>query len=111
MYAVVEILGQQFIVEKGEQILAPKLENEVGSEVSFDKVLLTSDDNNNILIGTPVVEGVQVKATIMDYERAKKILVYKKKRRKDYQKKNGHRQHLTRLKIQDIVLGGSGNGS
>ena len=105
MYAVVEIAGKQFMVEKGDHILTDRLDGEVGQELQFDKVILTSD-NDNVSIGQPIVEGAAVKATIMDYERGKKILVFKKKRRKGYKVKNGHRQDYTQLRIDDIVVGG-----
>jgi len=105
MYAVVEIAGQQFKVEKGNQILAPKLEGEIGQELQFDKVLLTSEADN-VNVGSPLIKGAHVKATIIDYERGKKIIVFKKKRRKGYKVKNGHRQHYSRLRIDDVVTSG-----
>ena len=111
MYAVVEIAGQQFKVEKGDQILAPSLAGDIGEELQFDKVLLTSDQAD-VRIGNPIVEGAQVKATILKSERGHKIIVFKKKRRKGYKVKKGHRQNYTRLRIDDITLaGGSNNGS
>lgn len=111
MYAVVEIAGQQFVVEKGDQVLAPKLDGNVGEELQFDRVLLTSD-SDDVKLGKPIVEGVQVKATILNNERGEKIIVFKKKRRKGYKKKQGHRQDYTRLRIDDIIFtGGSKNGS
>lgn len=105
MYAVVEISGKQFMVEKGDHILTDKIDGEVGQELQFDNVILTSD-SENVSIGQPIIDGVSVKATIMDYERGKKILVFKKKRRKGYKVKRGHRQDYTQLRIDDIVVGG-----
>ncbi len=105
MYAVVEIAGQQFRVEKGDQILAPKMDGDSGQTLEFDRVLLTSDDDD-VKIGAPTIQGALVKATIVDEARGKKIIVFKKKRRKNYKVKNGHRQEYTRLKIDDIVLSG-----
>ena len=105
MYAVVEISGQQFKVQKGDEILAPKLEGNTGDAVQLDRVLLTSD-NEQVTIGNPVVKGAQVKATIVDAERGSKVLIFKKKRRKGYQLKRGHRQDYTRLKIEDIIVSG-----
>ena len=105
MYAVVEIAGQQFKVEKGDQIVAPKLEGDIGEELKFDRVLLTSD-SDDVRIGDPVIKGIQVKATILNYERGDKVVVFKKKRRKGYKVKKGHRQNYTRLRIDDIVIVG-----
>lgn len=111
MYAVVDIAGEQFKVEKGDQILAPKLPGNVGEALQFDRVLLTSD-SKDVKIGNPIVKGVKVKATILENERGEKVIVFKKKRRKGYKVKKGHRQHYTRLKIEDIIFaGGSKNGS
>ena len=111
MYAVVEIAGQQFKVEKGDQVVTPKLDGNVGEELQFDRVLLTSD-SDDVRIGNPVIKGAQVKATILNNERGEKIIVFKKKRRKGYQVKKGHRQNHTRIRIDDIVIaGGKKNGS
>lgn len=111
MYAVVEIAGQQFIVQKGDQILAPKLDTGDSESIQFDRVLLTAD-NDDVKIGTPLVETAIVKATKLNDERGKKVIVFKKKRRKGYKVTKGHRQDYTRLQIDDIVFeGGLGNGS
>jgi len=101
MYAIVEIAGQQFKVEKGNKFFVHRLENEEGSEVTFDKVLLL-DDNNKVTVGTPVVEKAQVSAKVLRHCKGDKVLVFKKKRRKGYQTLNGHRQYLTEIEIQDI---------
>ncbi len=101
MYAIVEIAGQQFKVEKGNKLFVHRLENEEGSEVTFDKVLLL-DDNNKVTVGAPVVEKAQVSAKVLRHCKSDKVLVFKKKRRKGYQTLNGHRQYLTEIEIQDI---------
>ncbi len=104
MYAIVEIAGKQFRVEKDAQVKVPLLASEVGKKVEFEKVLLVSDDSG-VKIGTPVVEGAKVSAEVLEHGREKKIIVFKKKRRKGYRKKRGHRQHFTRIKIEDIRIG------
>ena len=102
MYAIVDIAGQQFKVEKGRKIFVNRLEGEKGASVDFSKVLLT-DDNGTVKVGTPYVDGVNVKATIVDHVKADKVLVFKKRRRKGYQKLNGHRQCLTQILIEEIA--------
>ena len=102
MYAIVDIAGQQFKVEKGKKIFVNRLEGEKGASLDFSKVLLT-DDNGSVKVGTPYVEGVNVKATIVDHVKADKVLVFKKRRRKGYQKLNGHRQCLTQILIEEIA--------
>jgi large subunit ribosomal protein L21 len=101
MYAIVDIAGKQYKVEKDDNLLVPKLDHEVGKSVSFDKVLLISD-KGNISVGQPVVKGATVKAKVEAFERAKKVIVYKKKRRKGYQVTRGHRQDYSRVTIQSI---------
>lgn len=102
MYAIVDIAGQQFKVEAGKKIYVHRLKEEAGASVSFDKVLLT-DNDGAVQIGTPYVSGVAVKATILEHVKGNKVIVFKKKRRKGYQKKNGHRQCLTQIKIESIA--------
>jgi len=104
MYAIVDIAGKQFKVSKGEQINVPKLPEKAGKNVEFDKVLLVSD-GDKITVGTPVVGSASVKAKIEDFDREKKVIVFKKKRRKGYQKTQGHRQDFTTLTIKDIAVG------
>ena len=94
MYAIVEIAGQQFKVEKGRKLYE-------GSSLSFDKILLT-DNDGQVKVGTPVVEGAAVSATILKHLKDDKVIVFKKKRRKGYQVKNGHRQCLTQIQIEEI---------
>ena len=102
MYAIVDIAGQQMKVEKGRKIFVNRLEGEKGASVDFTKVLLT-DDNGSVKVGTPYIDGVTVKATVVDHVKADKVLVFKKRRRKGYQKLNGHRQCLTQILIEEIA--------
>lgn len=103
MYAIVEIAGQQFKVEAGNEIFCPRLAAAKGSEVEFDKVLLV-DAEGKVKVGAPYVKGAVVKATVIDDEcRADKILVFKKIAHKGFQKCNGHRQKLTKIKINEIA--------
>ncbi len=101
MYAIVEIAGQQFKVEKGTKLFVNRLENEEGSEVKFDKVLLL-DNEDKVTIGTPIVEKANVSAKVLKHCKGDTVLVFKKKRRKGYQTLNGHRQFVTEIEIQDI---------
>jgi len=103
MYAIVEIGGQQFKVSKDDEILAPKIPGDVGTTVELDQVMLISDDNG-LKVGNPIIDGAQIKASIINFERGKKVIVFKKKRRKGYKVKNGHRQDYSRLKIEDILV-------
>ncbi|NMB37646.1 MAG: 50S ribosomal protein L21 [Bacteroidales bacterium] len=102
MYAIVDIAGQQFKVEEGRKIYVHRLAADVGASVDFDKVLLT-DNDGEVRVGTPYVEGAVVKATVLDHLKGDKVIVFKKKRRKGYQKKNGHRQYLTQIQIETIA--------
>ena len=102
MYVIVEIAGQQFKAEKGRKLYVNRLHEEVETSVSFDKVLLV-DNDGQVLVGTPVVEGASVKAKVLRHLRDDKVLVFKKKRRKGYQKLNGHRQCLTQIQIESIA--------
>lgn len=101
MYVIVEIAGQQFKAEKGRKLYVNRLQGDEGSTVSFDQVLLT-DNDGQVKVGTPVVEGASVKATILKHLKDDKVLVFKKKRRKGYQKMNGHRQFLSQILIEEI---------
>ncbi len=103
MYAIVEIAGQQFKVEKGREIFTHRLEGDADAALVFDKVLLV-DSEGNVQIGAPTVTGASVKGTILEHLKGEKVIVFKKKRRKGYRKKNGHRQFLTRLRIDDILV-------
>jgi large subunit ribosomal protein L21 len=101
MYAVVATGGKQYKVQEGEVLRVEKLTGEVGSQVAFDQVLMLSD-GENVKVGQPVVEGVQVKGHIVEQGKHKKILVFKYKRRKRYRRKQGHRQLFTAVKIDAI---------
>ncbi len=102
MYVIVEIAGQQFKAEKGRKLYVHRLSGEVGSSVSFDKVLLT-DNDGQVKVGAPVVEGASVKAKILKHLKDDKVIVFKKRRRKGYRVKNGHRQCLTQILVEDII--------
>ncbi|SHM95625.1 50S ribosomal protein L21 [Polaribacter sp. KT 15] len=106
MYAIVEIAGQQFKVAKDQKVYVHRLQGEEGSEVSFDNVLLL-DDNGSVSIGAPAIEGAAVTAKILSHLKGDKVIVFKKKRRKGYQKKNGHRQALTEIQIESIAASGA----
>ncbi|GAB4186888.1 MAG: hypothetical protein OHK0057_20860 [Thermoflexibacter sp.] len=103
MYAIVEIAGQQFKVEKDRYIYTHRLEANEGDVLTFDKVLLT-DDNGTVSVGKPTVSGAKVTAKVLGHAKGDKVIVFKKKRRKGYAKKNGHRQHFTKVLIEDITL-------
>ncbi len=103
MYAIVEIAGQQFKVEKDRYLYTHRLVGEEGAGLVFDKVLLV-DNGGNIQVGVPTVAGATIKAKILAHVRGEKVLVFKKKRRKTYQKQNGHRQDLTKILIEEISL-------
>ena len=106
MYAIVEIGGHQYKVAENDVLFVDKQTAE-GDSLTFDKVLLIKDDNGNINVGTPVVEGAEVSATLLDTVKADKVLVFKKKRRKGYQKLNGHRQVMSQIQIESISASGS----
>ena len=105
MYAIVEMQGLQYKVEAGKKLFVNRIaETEAGAELTFDKVLLV-DNNGEVKVGTPVVEGAKVVGEVLDNEgRGEKVLVFHKKRRKGYRKLNGHRQDLTNLVVKEIVL-------
>ena len=101
MYAIVEIAGQQFKVEKDQQIFVHRLEAKEGSKIDFDKVLLM-DNAGKVNVGAPVIKGAKVTAKVLEHLKGDKVIVFKKKRRKGYKVKNGHRQYLTKLEIIKI---------
>ena len=100
MFAIVEIAGLQYKVEQDQKLFVNRLAGDKGAKVSFDKVLLTS--NGAVAVGAPAVKGVSVEAEIIDHVQADKVIVFKKKRRKGYKVKNGHRQQLTQIQIVSI---------
>jgi len=106
MYAIVEIAGHQFKVEKDQKVFVNRLAVEEGKSVSFDNVLLIAD-GNNVTVGAPAIDGAQVSATVSKHLKGDKVIVFKKKRRKGYRVKNGHRQSLTEIVIGDIVISGA----
>ena len=103
MYAIVEIAGQQFKIEKDHKIFVHRLKAEEGSQVTFDRVML-EDNDGTVKVGAPTLTGATVSATVLNHLKGEKVLVFKKKRRKGYQKMNGHRQYLTAIKIDDITI-------
>ncbi|MCL4142864.1 UNVERIFIED_CONTAM: hypothetical protein GTU68_023587 [Idotea baltica] len=105
MYAIVEIAGQQFKVAQDQKVYVHRLQGEEGSKVTFDNVLL-SEDNGSVTIGAPAIEGASVTAKILGHLKGDKVIVFKKKRRKGYRKKNGHRQYLSEIQIEGISLSG-----
>jgi len=104
MYAIVEIAGKQFRVQKDARVKVPLLQTEPGAKVVFDRVLLYENEKGETQIGTPVVAGLKISATVVEHGRDKKVIVFKKKRRKGYQKKNGHRQGYSVVSIDEIGL-------
>jgi len=103
MYAIVEIAGQQFKVEKNDEIFVHRLEGDPGTKIEFDQVLLL-DNDGNISVGKPLVEGTSITGQIVDHVRGDKVVIFKKKRRKGYEKESGHRQDFSKVLIEDISL-------
>ena len=106
MYAIVEIAGQQFKVAKDQKVYVHRLQEEEGASVSFDKVLLVENEGN-VTVGAPAIEGAAVSAKVLGHLRGDKVIVFKKKRRKGYRVKNGHRQSLTEIQIEGIATSGA----
>jgi large subunit ribosomal protein L21 len=106
MYVIVEIAGQQFKVEKEDEIFVHRLEGEPGTKVEFNEVLLV-DNDGKISIGAPHVEGGKVSGKILEHARGDKVIVFKKKRRKGFQKESGHRQDFSRILIEKITIKGA----
>ena len=101
MYAIVDIAGKQFKVAKDQYIYAPKMDGEGGSSVSFENVLLL-DNNGSVEVGAPTVKGAKVSGKILEHVKGNKVIIFKKKRRKGYAVKNGHRQQFTKVQIESI---------
>ena len=101
MYAIVEIAGQQFKVEKDQQIFVHRLDLKEGEKITFDNVLLI-ETNGKVKVGAPNVSGAKVTAKVLEHLKGDKVIVFKKKRRKGYRVKNGHRQYLSKIEIQKI---------
>ena len=102
MFAIIKTGGKQYKIKENDTILVEKIKNKKGDKIDIKDVLLLSIDEKNIKIGTPILKGISVKAEILEQKKNKKVTVFKKKRRKNYRKKNGHRQELTVLKILKI---------
>lgn len=101
MYAIVDIAGKQFKVVKDQEIFAPLMKEEEGADVEFSHVLLV-DNDGKVQVGSPIVKGMKVSAKVLEHVKGNKIVVFKKKRRKGYKVKNGHRQQFTKLLINSI---------
>jgi len=106
MYAIVDIAGQQFKIEQDQQIFVHRLEAKEGSKINLDKVLLI-DDSGKVNVGAPLIKGANITAKVLEHLKGDKVIVFKKKRRKGYRVKNGHRQYLTKLEILKIDEKGS----
>lgn len=104
MYAVAKIAGEQVKLETGNIIKVPKLNKEVGENEIINEILLLSNDDNNIIIGQPNIPNVSINTQILSHNKGEKVIVFKKKRKKNYKKKNGHREEYTELLIQDINI-------
>ncbi|MCS6808345.1 MAG: 50S ribosomal protein L21 [Bacteroidota bacterium] len=102
MFAIVEIAGFQYRVQPSDTLVVPRLKAEVGEHISFTKIL-AAGEGSNVRIGTPTLHG-SVSATVLAHDRAEKVIVFHKKRRKGYRKKNGHRQRITQIKIGEITF-------
>lgn len=102
MYAVIQTGGKQYKVSEGTVLKVEKLEAEAGDKLSLDQVLLLNDENGSVKIGDPVVKGASVTVEVLEQGREKKVVVYKYKRRKNYHKKQGHRQPFTKIKVEKI---------
>ncbi len=105
MYAIVEIAGQQFKVERGNKVYVHRLEANEGANIEFDQVLLL-DKDGKVTVGNPTVDGAKVAATVISHLKGDKVIVFKKKRRKGYQKWNNHRQSFTQILIQGVLAKG-----
>ncbi len=102
MYALIEACGKQYKVVEGETVFFEKLDSEEGKKVTFDKVILVSDENGKVQIGNPYVKGVKVEGKVISHGKAKKIIVFKMKAKKNERKKQGHRQPYTKVEISSI---------
>ncbi len=106
MYAIVDIAGQQFKVAKDQQLFVHRLDQKEGDKVTFDQVLLV-DIDGSITVGAPAVAGASVTAKVIEHVKGDKVVIFKKKRRKGYQTRNGHRQQFTKIAIEGIATGGT----
>ena len=106
-YAVIRTGGKQYRVTPGELLRVESLKGDIGSDIEFSDVLLTSNEGN-VQVGTPLVPGAMVTAQVIEHGKERKIIVFKKKRRKGYRRKKGHRQHFTAVRVKDITFGSEG---
>ena len=102
MYVLVDIQGQQFKVSQGQKLFVHRINAELGSELEFEKVMLV-DDGEKVTVGAPLVDGAKVVVEVLSHVKGDKVLVFKKKRRKGYQKLNGHRQQFSEIEVKEIV--------
>ena len=102
MFAIIKTGGKQYKIKENDTIFVEKLKNKKGDKIDIKDVLLLSNDEKNIKIGTPFLKGITIKAEVLEQKKNKKVIVFKKKRRKNYKRKNGHRQEITVLKILKI---------
>lgn len=101
MYAIVNIAGQQFKVQNNDNLFVHRLDAEEGANVEFNEILLV-DNDGSITVGSPTVSGAKITAKVLNHQKGDKVLIFKKKRRKGYQKMNGHRQQYTKIQIENI---------
>jgi large subunit ribosomal protein L21 len=101
MYAIIETGGKQYAVAPGDRVRVEKLQGDVGAEINFDRVLLVGE-GENVTVGTPVVSGAKVTGKILSHGRDKKVIVFKMRRRTNYRRKQGHRQHFTELEVTEV---------
>ncbi len=104
MFAIVTIAGQQFKVEEGQELFVHQLEATEGDQLSFDQVLLVEKGEGNVTVGKPVLDAAKVNATVLGHQKGDKVIIFKKKRRKGYKLKKGHRQRFTKIKIDSIAV-------
>ena len=104
MYAIMKTGGKQYKVNPGDLIKIDKIEGDVGNDFIFEEILMVVDDNNNLQIGRPFIEGAKISGVITKQTKGEKIIVFKSKRRKGYKRKTGHRQLLTEVKIKEITV-------
>jgi large subunit ribosomal protein L21 len=102
MYAIIEIGGHQYKVAENDIVYVDRQDKSVDDKIKIDRILLVSDDKGKVNVGTPVVDGAKVEATVLDHVKADKVIVFKKKRRKGYKVRNGHRQQLTQIRIDKV---------
>lgn len=103
MFAIVNIRGKQYKVTENQKLFIPKLKDEIGAKLTFSDVLMVGRDGNKFEIGSPVISSVNIEATVLDHVKDDKVIVFKKKRRKQYRRTRGHRQQYTQIEINKIA--------